>query len=77
MTENYKIAMKLINSGYAKKHYTFNKTGYIVIDLGGRWCGYIGPNDDFVDVTYDNEHVGSASIDLKYMTVGYKRIVQV
>lgn len=77
MTENYKIAMKLINEGYAEKHYTFKSTGYIVLDLGGRWCGYIGPHDEYVDVTLDNVHVCSASIDMRYMTVGYRRISRV
>ena len=80
MTENYKIAMKLINNGYAKKHDTFDKTGRIIlnlVNLSGRWIGYIEPNDEYVNVTYDNEFVGSASIDLKYMTVGYARILHI
>lgn len=80
MTENYKIAMKLINNGFAKKHSTFDKTGRIVLNLvdsSERWLGYIKPNDKFVNVTLNNAYVGSASIDLKYMTVGYARIQHV
>ena len=66
---NYEKALKLVDEGFAKKHYTFNKTGYVFIDLGGRWGGYISPKDKYVEVTIDNTHIGYGNIDLDKMMV--------
>ena len=33
---NYEKVLKLVDEGIAIKHSTFDKTGYIFIDLGGR-----------------------------------------
>ena len=51
------------------KHSTFKNTGYIFIDLGGRWGGYISPKNVFVDVTISNVHVAHGNIDLDRMMV--------
>lgn len=40
---NYEKAMALLNKGIAEKHYTFKSTGYIVLDLGGAYAGYVSP----------------------------------
>lgn len=68
---NYKKALELLNSGVAKKHYTFDngKTGCIVIDLGGSFVGFISPYDKFVDVAQGGEHVSYGDIDLEDMMV--------
>lgn len=34
---NYEKAMKLVVKSFAGKHYTFNKTGYLVLNLGKTW----------------------------------------
>ena len=41
---NYEKALELLNRGMADKHHTFNDTGYLTIDLGGAYAGYISPN---------------------------------
>ena len=64
---NYEKALKLVNEGVACKHSTFKSTGYIFIDLGGRWGGYISPKDKYVEVVIDNVHVGLGNIDLDKM----------
>lgn len=58
---NYEKAQELLKKGIAKKHYTFDneKTGCIVIDLGG----------SFVDVAQGGEHVSYGVIDLEDMMV--------
>ena len=66
---NYEKALELVKKGYASKHFTFNKTGYIFIDLGGAWGGYISPKDKYVDVTLNNVHVGHGDINLDKMMV--------
>ena len=65
--DNYEKALELINKGYASRHITFKSTGYIFIDLGGRWGGYISPKNKYVEVTIDNVHVGLGNIDLDKM----------
>ena len=66
---NYEKALELVKKGYASKHFTFNKTRYVFIDLGGAWGGYISPKDKYVDVTLNNVHVGHGDIDLNKMMV--------
>ena len=66
---NYEKALQLVDRGLARKHLTFKNTGYVFIDLGGRWGGYISPKDKYVDVTIDNVHVGYGTIDLDKMMV--------
>ena len=62
---NYEKAMALLNEGIAKEHYTFKNTGYISLDLGGAYVGYISPRDKYVDVAKNGEHVGYGNIDLE------------
>lgn len=66
---NYEKALYLVNRGLAYKHSSFKNTGYIFIDLGGAWGGYISPKDDFVEVTIDNVHIGYGNIDLDRLMV--------
>lgn len=39
-------------------------TGYISLDLGGAYVGYISPRDKYVDVAKNGELVGYGNIDL-------------
>lgn len=48
---NYEKALELLDRGMANKHHTFNDTGYLFIDLGGAYGGYISPNDKNVEST--------------------------
>ena len=66
---NYEKALELVKKGIANKHYTFKNTGYIVIDLGENWVGYISPKNRYVDVAKNNVHVGHGNIDLERMMV--------
>ena len=66
---NYEKALELVDEGIAIKHSTFDKTGYIFIDLGGRWGGYILPKDKYVEITIDNVHVAHGNIDLDKVMV--------
>lgn len=66
---NYEKAMQLLNDGIAIKHYTFDKTGCIVIDLGGTYVGFIQPYDKYVDVATCGTHVSLGIIDLVNMSV--------
>lgn len=66
---NYEKALELVEKGFASKHSTFKNTGYIFIDLGARWGGYISPKDKYVEVTIDNVHVGRGNIDLSKLMV--------
>ena len=66
---NYEMALELLNRGMADKHHTFNDTGYLIIDLGGPYGGYISPNDKNVEITKDNEHIGYGVIDMDKMAV--------
>ena len=54
---NYEKALKLVDEGFARKHSTFKDTGYVFIDLGEKWGGYISPKEEFVDVTENNVHI--------------------
>ena len=81
---NYEKALKLVDKGFARKHSTFKDTGYIFIDLGGRWGGYISPREGFVEVVLNNVHVGNGNIDLDRLMVldashrpGYDRHIEV
>lgn len=66
---NYEKAQVLLNADIAKKHYTFDKTGCIVIDLGGTYAGFIQPTDKYVDVASCGTHVSLGIIDLVNMSV--------
>ena len=66
---NYEKALELVDRGIAHKHPTFKDTGYIFIDLGEDWVGYISPKNVFVDVTISNVHVAHGNIDLDRMMV--------
>lgn len=66
---NYGKALDLLDRGIARKHYTFGDTGYISLDLGGSYVGYISPRDEHVDVAQNNTHVGYGNIDLERMMV--------
>lgn len=66
---NYELALELLDRGMADKHHTFNDTGYIVINLGGAYGGYISPNDKNVEITKHNEHIGCGVIDMDKMVV--------
>ena len=81
---NYEKALKLVNKGFASKHSTFKDTGYIFIDLGGAWGGYISPKEEFVEVILNNVRVGNGNIDLDRLMVldashrlGYDRHIEV
>ena len=67
--DNYEKALELVKKGFASKHFTFDKTGYVFIDLGGAWGGYISPKEEFVEVVLNNVHVGHGNIDLNKMMV--------
>ena len=67
--DNYEKALKLVNKGYASKHFTFKNTGYVFIDLGGAWGGYISPKEEYVEVTRNNVHVGRGNIDIDKLMV--------
>lgn len=66
VTENYNRAYALLEKGVAEKHYSFDQTGIITLDLGGEYCGYIGPRDKTVEVTRGNQvcAYGNISDDL-------------
>lgn len=66
---NYEKAILLLNVGIAKKHYTFDKTGCIVLDLGGVYAGYISPEYKYVDVASIGSHDFFGNIDLEKMMV--------
>lgn len=66
---NYEKAMQLLNEGIAKKHYTFTKTGCIVLDLGDVYAGYISPIDKYVKVGSLGSHDFFGNIDLDTMYV--------
>ena len=66
---NYEKASQLLNEGIAKKHYTFDKTGCIVIDLGSTYVGFIQSEDKYVDVATCGMHVSLGIIDLVNMYV--------
>ena len=51
------------------EHYTFNKSGYIIIDLGGDCVGYISSFCNYVEITNGGVHLGYGNIDLENMMV--------
>lgn len=66
---NYEKACKLLNMGVAKKHYTYDETRCIVLDLGGIYAGYISPINKYVEVGTLGSHVFFGNIDLDRMSV--------
>ena len=66
---NYVKALELVDRGIAHKHPTFKDTGYIFIDLGEDWVGYISPKNVFIDITINNIHVAHGNIDLDKLMV--------
>ena len=66
---NYEKAQELLKKGIAKKHYTFDKTGCIVLDLGGIYAGYVSPEDKYVDVASICSHDFFGNIELEKMMV--------
>lgn len=66
---NYEKALELLDKGMADKHHTFNDTGYLIIELGEAYAGYISPNDKNVEITKYNEHIGYGVIDMDKMVV--------
>ena len=70
MTTNYEKALKLVDQGFACKHfYPFQDTGYVFIDLGGRCGGYAFPKNKYVEVIIGNAHIGYGNIDLDRLMV--------
>ena len=65
-TTNYEKALKLLDKGFA---ILFKDIGYIFIDLGGDWGGYISPKDKYVEITIDNLPVAYGNIDLDKLMV--------
>lgn len=66
---NYEKALQLLNSGIARKHYTYEQTGYIILDLGGQYAGYISPLCRHVEVSKGGIHLGYGNIDIDKMMV--------
>lgn len=66
---NYEKAMYLLNRGVAREHYTFKKSGYIIINLGDEYVGYISPFCRCVVVSNGGIHIGYGNIDLDKMMV--------
>ncbi len=66
---NYEKAKYLLKNGVAREHYTFKKSGYIIIDLGGEYVGYISPFCKCVEVSSGGIHIGYGNIDLDKMMV--------
>ena len=71
--DNYERALELVNKGIARRHHTFDATGYITLDLGGEFVGYISPKDVNVDIAEDNTHIDYGYIDLEKMEVVCRR----
>lgn len=67
--ENYEKAKVLLKKGVAREHYTFKSTGYIVLDLGGQYVGYISPFCTYVEVANGGIHCSYGNIDLDKMMV--------
>lgn len=68
---NYEKAVKLLNKGIAKPHYTYEKgTDIIVINLRDNLCGYAYPKEDTIEIVNRNEVVwhGNISDDLTEIT---------
>lgn len=66
---NYEKALELMDKGMAYEHHTFKDTGYLVLDLGGEYAGYIAPDDENVDMARNNVHIGYGIIDMDKMVV--------
>lgn len=80
---NYEKTLYLLKEGIAKEHSTFKTTGYIVLNLGGEYAGYIAPNEKYVEVVKGNGRVGFGNIDLDKLVVldtsnryGYNRPIE-
>ena len=69
MTKNYEKALKLLNDGIASKHWSYDQTGYIILDLGGQYVGYISPFCMYVEVSNGCIHSSYGNIDLDNMMV--------
>lgn len=69
MNLNYEKARTLLASGIAEKHYTYDQTGIISMNLGGKYWGYVGSGraDEYVVVCKDNsvQFYGNVSDDLR------------
>lgn len=66
---NYEKAFKLLKEGVAERHHAFRDTGYLVLNLGGPYTGYISPDDSHVEVAKNSSHVSYGDIDLEKMMV--------
>ena len=66
---NYEKAVKLLNKGIASKHWSYDQTGYIILDLGGQYLGYISPFSMYVEVANGGIHSSYGNIDLDNMMV--------
>lgn len=66
---NYEKALVLLDEGVARKHYTFEETGYIILDLGEEYVGYISPFCKYVEVANGGIHCSYGNIDLHEMSV--------
>lgn len=47
---NYEKAKVLLDRGVARRHYTFNATRTITLDLGGNYWATIAPDEKTVEV---------------------------
>ena len=47
---NYEKAKVLLDRGVARRHYTFNTTRTITLDLGGKYWATIAPDEKTVEV---------------------------
>lgn len=67
---NYEKAMELLKNGKAEKHYTYNDTGVVCIDLGGDLGGYAAPDKEFIEVVRNATLVwyGNITDDLTKVT---------
>ena len=66
---NYQKAQVLLKDGVAREHCTFKKSGYIILDLGGEYVGYISPFCNHVEVANGGIHCSFGNIDLSKMMV--------
>lgn len=66
---NYEKAKYLLKKGIARKHYTYDFSEYIMLDLGGEYVGYISPYSKYVQVANGCIHYSYGDIDLQNMMV--------
>lgn len=71
----YEKALSLLDEGIADKHQTYPDTGIIVINLGKNFCGYVFPDQKYVEVAEDNTLFcyGTISDDLKTVVNKHSR----